>query len=226
MNFYNETIYNGELWLRDTNDNVVSANNHLSGIYIKYRQSNPTFYNELTSNIIKKFDIFYDCFLIQNQIGFIFEKYKVQDSLIVPFTQTNNYFEDSYLDYWFDETKKKVYFITKNNTDFISPLPQDNKAFIKFAFTLNVFDIKTGQISMLIDEILNFDLFNPVNFSTSNGIFEDPKLTYNPDTNNFNISVIVRNDVNEMGILSINLNEFEVKEVNSFIPFGKLALPE
>jgi hypothetical protein len=230
MNFYKETTYNGELWLRDTNDNVVSANSYLSAIYEKYNTFNDifqfSFYGDLALNIIKKFDVFYDCFLIQTNNGFIFEKYKVQDLSIVPFTQINNYYRNSYLDYWFDETKKKVYFITKNETDFSLPEPQNNKAYVKLAFTFNVFDIKTGKISILMNELLNFNLFNPINLSKSNGIFEDPKLTYNPDTNNFNISVIIRNDVNEMGLLSINLNEFEIKEVNSFIPFGTLALPE
>jgi hypothetical protein len=224
MNFYNETTYNGELWLRDANNNVVSANNYLSAIYLKYETIDVNFYNELKSNIIKKFDIFYDSFLIQTSNVFIFEKYKIQDSQIIPANQINNYFTNSYLDYWFDETKKKVYFVAKLDSNFTPPETQNNKAFVKFGFEFYEFDIKTGQIKYILSDLLNFDLLNPVNFSTTNGIFEDFKLTYNPDTNNFNISVIVRNDVNEMGLLSINFNEFEIKEVNAFIPFGTLAI--
>lgn len=224
MNFYTESNYNGELWLRDTNDNVVPANQLLKFIYLKYKDKNNDFYNDLTSNFIKKFDVFYDSFYIETENGYIFEKYKMQDSLIYPFTQINNHnISILNIDYWFDEIDKKVYFINvRKPQDILTPV--QNTALIQYSFTFNVFDIKTGIIKKLLDENLAFDLLNPENLTNLNDIKEDPKLTYNPDTNNFNVSFIIRNQIKKLGLISIILNKFEIKKINTFIPFGTLSI--
>jgi hypothetical protein len=223
MNFYTETNYNGELWLRDTNDNVVPANQLLSSIYFKYSDINSTFYNDLTSNDIKKFDVFYDSFYIETPHGYIFEKYKIQDTQIYPYNQANNYnFSILNTDYWFDEIKKKVYFINTNNSTETVTQYKDS-ALMKYAFSFNVFDINTGIIKTLLNESLFFDILNPVNLTSLRDLKEDPKLTYNSYTNNFNISFIIRNIIKQMGLVSITLNESEIENINAFIPFGTLA---
>jgi hypothetical protein len=224
MNFYTETDFNGELWLRDSNDNVLPANQLLSSIYIKYRSTNSTFYNDLTSNIIKRFDSFYDTFFIETENGYFFEKYKIENFEIYPYNQINNYnISTKEIDYWFDENENKIFFVNTNPiSNTVNPI--ENSALIRYSFSFNVFDIKTGRIDVLLNENLEFDVLRPENLTDLSDIKEDPKLTYNPDTNNFNISFIIRNNANKMGIISIILNEYEIKKIDAFIPFGTLRV--
>jgi hypothetical protein len=226
MNFYTETNYNGELWLRDTNDNVLPAYQLLSSIYEKYKDINSTFYNDLTSNIIKKFDVFYDSFYIETNNGYFFEKYFIQNSLIYPYSQVNNYnYSTLNTDYWFDEINKKIYYINTNIQNYLVS-PVENSSLLAYAFTFKVFDIQTGISKTLLDESLIFDVLYPQNLLDLSDLKEDPKLTYNKDTNNFNISFIVRNNINQMGLISIILNETEIKKIDAFIPFGTLRIHE
>ena len=54
---------------------------------------------------------------------------------------------------------------------------------------------------------------------------ENPKLTYNKDTKTFNISFILRNSKNTLGIVSLNIADGDVhkiSEVNGFLPYFTL----
>jgi len=54
MNFYIDTNYVGELWLRDADNNVSTASSMLSSIFSKYEQY-PDFYYDLSYNLITRF---------------------------------------------------------------------------------------------------------------------------------------------------------------------------
>jgi hypothetical protein len=224
MNFYTETNYNGELWLRGIDDNVAPANQILSSIYLKYVDSNPVFYNDLIINNIKKFDVFYDSFYIETDNGYIFEKYKLTDFGIEPYNQINNYgVSIDSVDYWFDEVNKKVYFI-KTYDPPVSVNPNANMALMKYGFAFKFFDIKTSVIKTLFYKSFTFDILYPEDLTDLSDIKENPKLTYNSDTGNFNISFIIRNNANKMGLISITFDETDVKKIDTFIPFGTLRM--
>jgi hypothetical protein len=229
MNFFYDNEYNGQPWVRDFNNNIQPFNEALSSIYVKYKDVNSTFFNELTSNSIKKFDCFYDSIFIQTQTGYIFEKYTVKNSKIETYDRINNFsaYESNYnsIDYWFDEISKKVYFFEFISTEdqFIPSLVSVDGipySAICFNFKFGVFDIKTNLLRETFRKKIIFWLENPLNLLTSNGIVENPNITYNSSTNLFNVSFIIKNDVNEIGIVSINLNKKEIKEINTFIPYG------
>ena len=49
MSIYYSKQIPGQLWLRDLNDNVSSAYDVLSSVYIKYKNINPSFFFDLSS---------------------------------------------------------------------------------------------------------------------------------------------------------------------------------
>jgi len=223
MDFYREKELEGQLWIRNTNDQVQPANVVLSAIYLKYKIPTPSFYEDLISNNIVKFDVFYDTFFIQTSGGYFFEKYTVQNSEIIPYNKINNFNglqTKNNIDYWFSENKKIVYTVEfiRPSLDFIEPT--EDGAILQFGFNFKSFNLETSETKILLNELTTIELISAVDLMESNGIKEDPKLTYNAYTNNFNLSFLIRNDVKKFGIVSINFNEFETKEINLYIPYG------
>lgn len=216
MNTYNQSHSAGNLWLRNITNTVLPANLALSSVFIKYKNTNEKFFYDLNLNNIIKFDTFYDSFFIQTSSGYAFEKIVVNGSDIQPFTQFNSFVPNTYLniDYWFNESKKLVYYCGFNQ------LNGTNSSNIIFSFYFNSFDIKTSQTTSYLNNTITLNLVSPSGWSNTNGEKEDPKLTYNSDTNIFNMSFIIRNDFNNLGLISINFNEYEIDEINTFIPFA------
>jgi len=218
MNSYSENIRSGHLWLRDFNNNIKTANVVLSSVYIKYQKYDDLYANLTTNNIIN-FDTFYDSILIQTGAGFFFEKIVVKDSIIEPYNQFTSFFanNDLNIDYWLDEKEKKVYFCGFNDIDGFN-LPE-----IKFSLFFKEFDIKKGIVKNHFDSTITLALSSVSNWNNSNGNKENPKLTYNPDTNIFNVSFIIRNTIQTLGLISINVSglpKIEIEEINSFLPFA------
>jgi len=222
MNTYLENMRSSQLWLRDFNNNTKSANVLLSSVYIKYEKYTD-FYNALNTNNISNFEVFYDTFLIQTSIGYAFEKIVVKDSTIEPYNQFTSYFDNNTyeIDYWFDEGDKKIYFCGFND------IPGNNLPQIKFSLFFKEFDIKKGIVKDHFDSTITLALSSASNWSNSNGIKENPKLTYNSDTNMFNVSFVIRNDVSKLGLISVNISgqpQVEIEEINSFLPFATLNI--
>ena len=225
MDFYRQINEFGNGWMRDSFDNIITLNEKLSAIYKKYENVNLPFYNELISNNIKGFDIFYDTFFIKTNIGYVFEKYKFENNEIKPFNKLNyfNVNNVNNLDYWFDEIEKIVYIF-----DFVLTPPKvaiveivDGLATIQFSFIFKSFDTKDAVYKNLISETIKFVVSDFEGLDTTNGIVEDPKITYNRDTKLFNASFLVKNELDSIGIISMNFNKTEIKEINAYIPFGK-----
>jgi hypothetical protein len=252
LEFQNHNIP-GELWLRSPNGDKQLASMLLNNIYAKYETLNPsvtsnlygvvygndqaiydTFYGELTSNQITRFDSFYDSIFIETKSGCIFEKIYTEDNLIKPFTVSDNFTAkhnvhpgflsyDSYVDYWFDESNNRVFYVYLSNL-------KENKDFpdrFAFAVIVNIFDCNTGLIRtvMLWKVVLNLiakDGWDPFNF-----IIEPPKLTFNSTTRTFNVSFLLKNENKQFGLISVNFKQsdtlqnglYEIKEVNGHLPF-------
>lgn len=216
--------YLGEIWMRDSNDNVYPVNESLSAVFLKYKKQQNSFYNELTSNRIKNFDTFYDSFFIQTKSGYVFEKYISENSVITPYNKINNFNfskTDNNIDYWFDEIEKVVYFFEFVDAQFAPPLL--DYSLIQYAFNFKSFDTKTNIISNHLNKRIYFWLYQPKDLLMTNGHKDDPKLSYNPETKFFNVSFTVKNDIgSSMGIVSMNFKKDEVSEINTWIPFGEV----
>jgi hypothetical protein len=218
MDFYNDTNFSGELWLRDINDNLQEVSILLSSVFLKYSSLYPDFYYDLNLNIITKFDVFYDSFFIQTPNGYIFEKIILQNSEFLPYSLFDLYspLQSTNIDYWFDEINRKVYFCGFND------IYLESSSSIRLSLFFKEFDIKSGKINLFYEKYIYLALDTTTDLLSSNGIKDDPKLTYNKDTNIFNISFLVKNDIKQNALISINLNQNDILEINSFIPYGTL----
>lgn len=252
LNFQNHTIP-GELWLRNPHGNKESATTLLSAVYNKYNTLNPTltstlfdsvyprevdiyhsFYSELTSNQITRFDTFYDCIFIETKSGCIFEKIYIEEDAIKPFTFSDSLTPkhnvkagflsyDSYVDYWFDESSKSVFYAYISNLE-------ENKSFPKrfaFALIVNNFDCETGLIKTVLLWKIVLGLKETKNWNIFDYVLETPKITFNSSTRTFNISFLLKNISRQFGVISINFKQtdsrfqgdYEITEVNGHLPF-------
>jgi hypothetical protein len=239
MNTYNQNLTTGELWLRTLDGTKQPASVSLSGIYLKYASVYPTFYNELTSNQIRRFDTFEDCIFIETQSGYIFEKVSLEDNSYKPFNTTNLYTPIYYkqtgslvygtsTDYWYDANSKKVYYA------YILSLDENKNFSDRFSFVLivNLFDCKTGSLQTVLFHRISLAFSSARNWSPFNAYIESPKITRNSDTGRYNISFLLKNETKEFGLISINLAEshsvyydkYKVEEINSYLPY--LAIDE
>lgn len=218
MNRYIEQQTDGELWIRELNDRVSPASSVLSGLYLKYKTINSTFYSELTSNKILRFDIFNDVVFLETTSASIFEKFKYEDNSITSFNQSNliniktniNGVYLTNVDYWYDENNNEI--------SFVEIIPNVSEIFngISFNIILKKFDCNSGTI------VKNFNQYAKLIFqeitSFSDFVFEYPKITYNSDTKTYNVSLISRIE-GVFGLIStniINVGDFKVSELNGF----------
>lgn len=219
MNRYIEQQNGGELWIRELNDKVYPASNLLSNIYSKYYPIDSTFYSELTSNQILRFDMFDDVIFIETASASIFEKFTYANDVVVPFNQKNllnkkTNINNAYLtnvDYWYDEYKRTIYFV--------EILPKDESINgISFDVIFKQFDCETGSIVKSFEQYTKLVFLESVSFSDF--ILENPKITYNSDTKLFNTSLVVRIE-GVFGLLSfniVNFGDFRINDLNGFFP--------
>ena len=208
--------------MRDLKNNVDSASNILSAVYLKYKNVNSTFFNYLTSNQITRFDLFYDTFFIETPIGCIFEKFYIQSEEILPYNQINlfNPKKTTNIDYWFNENKNNIIFT--EIFYYNDPLKTAFDNYFEFILIVKSFDCITGLTKNLVLDIIRLAYTSSRNWNGVNFGIENPKITYNKDTKNYNISFILRNTAKELGLVSINLLDSDiptVTEVNGFLPY-------
>jgi hypothetical protein len=216
--YYNKQIQ-GELWLRDLGNNINSANTVLSAIHSKYKNVNSTFYAELTSNQINRFDLFYDTIFLETNSGCIFEKFYIDSGHIVPYNYINlfNSRKNTTIDYWFNEAKNTIYYV---EIFYVFKGTEDTN--FEFNIILKQFDCTTGLASVLLVKQVLLQINSSRNWSNTNFKIENPKLTYNSDTKTFNVSFILRNSVKEFGMISLNIldrNIPDISEINTFLPY-------
>jgi len=224
MNSYYNKQIPGELWLRDLSDNVSPAHEVLSSIYLKYQTINNSFFTELTSNKINRFDVIYDVIFLETKSGYIFEKFYIDtNSQIKPYNQLNlfNTRKNTTTDYWYSETANKIYFVELFYTQ-PSIFVQNNT--FDFNLIFKSFDCFTGKVSVILLKKINLVYTYSEGWRESEHSFvlENPKLTYNSDTKTFNVSFILRNSKGSFGLMSLNILDLQipqVSEVNGFLPF-------
>lgn len=220
MSLYNQELTTGKLWLRNVIGNIDSASNVLSAIYEKYQEVTH-FYNELINNEILKFDVFYDCVFIETQSGCFFEKINVDENFsLLPYTKFFFYNErkTTSVDYWFDETQNKVFFTEIQFESII------NQTF-KFILYFYEFDLITGFTKLVLKDRINLRFKDSPQWSNFTPEIETPKLAYNVDTKNYNVSFIFRGKDRQFALLSIMIKkdvDFKISKINGIVPFVNL----
>jgi hypothetical protein len=202
----------------------------LSNVAIKYQLPSSLsatdqykFYQDFKSNNIVKFDVFYDSFYIQTSSGYVFEKVVFDNYELYPYTEFNyfNSNNSTYVDYWFDENEKNVYIC-----DFIDS-KYNTISSINLNLIFNKFNISNGSTTNVLDVTAKIILLSAKNVYYYKTTREDPKLTYNSDTNTFNVSFLLKNDINQFGIVSINLKKgknIQIDRINANIPFATVDI--
>lgn len=222
MSLYNESETFGELWLRNPNGFIQSANKTLSSIYLKYSEI-PKLYDDLIKNEITRFDVFYDCIFIETLNGCFFEKIVVgEDDSFQSFTR--NYFfnekKTTQIDYWFSEKDQKVFF-----TD-IEFLSIENNS-LKFIVNLKEFDCNSGITEQRLKEVIELFFINPSSWFNFIPTIETPKICYNPTTYNYNISFIFRSKLKQFALISLMISKkrnYEISKIDGIVPFLTLDI--
>jgi hypothetical protein len=228
MNYYEEQSQPGKLWIRTPKGEKFPANQALSAIFSKYKPLTSSFYFDLNENNIERFDVIYDTLFIETSSGCAFEKFYVEDLLIKPYSQANLFypFYSSKIDYWYSENSSKIYYadildIYKGEQPYTTP----SLAFV-FFLAINEFDCILGSTKSRAVYKIQLGINETNSEWLRNGYtIENPKLTYNLDTQFYNVSFILRNYNNKLGLISINLKEgkrFEVVDLNAFLPYISL----
>lgn len=223
--YYNKQIP-GQLWLRNLTDKVVSASDALSSVFVKYKTINSSFYSDLTSNNINRFDVIYDTIFVETNNGYIFDKFYIDDFLQVqPYNQLDLFStrKNTTVDYWYSESKKKIYF-----TEIFYTAKTNTPANVfTFNLIINEFDCTTGIAVKSLLKSINLKYTSSTNWDINNFTIENPKITYNSDTKIFNISFILRNSASTFGMISINVDDgtiLAISEINGFLPYFTLDL--
>jgi hypothetical protein len=229
MNLYDQQSQPGKLWLRTPKGEKFPANQALSAIFSKYEALTSSFYFDLNENNIERFDVLYDTLFIETSSGCAFEKFYVDDFTIKPYSQANLFYKfySSKIDYWYSETLNKIYYVDILDI-YSGEQPYIPSTAFVFFLAVNEFDCSLGTVKSKALYKIQLGLDRLSSEWLRNGYtIENPKLTYNPDTQVYNVSFILRNYSNKFGLISINLKEgkrFEVLELNSFLPYLTLDL--
>ena len=222
MSLYNESETLGELWMRNPRGVIESGNNLLSSIYLKYSDI-PSLYQNLIENKITRFDVFYDCFFVETPNGCFFEKmYISEDNSFQSFTKNYSFNErkTTQIDYWFNEKENRVFF---TDIEFISI--QGNS--LQFILNLKEFDCNTGITENKLNERIELYFINPESWFSFVPVIEKPKLCYNPNTKNYNISFIFRSKLKQFALISIMIGKkrnFEITKIDGIVPFLTLDI--
>jgi hypothetical protein len=224
MSIYSSEYNNGELWLRTLDGKIEASNKILSAVYAKYENVNPTFFSELNTNNIQKFDIFYDVIHVATETGFIFEKIKVnKDGNIVPFQNNSSFNKIAQvpIDYWFDEINFKIYFVELRSGIQQIKTP-DSEAAFDFYISMTEYDCKNGNSSLLLKNHITIPLLSVRSWKADKANIEKPKICYNKDTKQFNVSFVFRNYDYKLALMSLNIinkGVFSIESINALIPF-------
>lgn len=226
MNIYNEKSKTGELWTRYQDGTILNCVSSLESIFLKYQPINLNFYNEVINNQIKRFDVFYDSIFLETQTGFIFEKIVYDNDNITLYQNINNLTLNGYvpIDYWFDELNFKVYSVNIRAGIQVEDI-------FDFYLILTEFDCKTGLLNIIYKHRIKLNFYNSVSWGSNTvgvpssdiPIIETPKICYNKYTKIYNVSFIIRNNnINKMGLISINISKdefFKTNSINGVVPF-------
>jgi hypothetical protein len=193
----------GNLWIRTVYDNILSDETALSAIYLKYITNN-SLYSQLSSSQIQNFDVIYNTLIIELSSYILFEQISF-DYVSNTFKNTNTTSKVFHLSasnilfggYWFNEEDKNITICTCTSStsagfDYIYP----------DLYQLNIDSFLMKRVySGFNDDTLLFP--SGINLSS----LDSPILTYNKDTDAFNVSTLAKDLNNKCYIISIQIGK-------------------
>jgi len=210
--------------------NSISLKEAFSDINVWTSSNRVEFVNYLKNNNLSEFEVFNDSYFILNPAGFLFEKIKLINnnknyvvsisnySEIVPLQ--HNYVNEGYPSYWYDDSN----FVYTVN---ILSLPQTKSKTFSFLLKMYSFDIEKGILFSILNEIIEIKYQHSVNWNDTNYHLHNPILNYCEKTNKFNVSLSLTNQINDLGLISLNISRkyltdksyHFVEKINAFMPW-------
>ena len=193
----------GTLWVRRLDDQVGNAQTMLSRVIDNYRALDITIYNQIISNEIRSVDVFYDTLFIELSSHLIFEKieqeydtgeiYSIADFAVFFDLSASEHLNNKLAGTWFDEIGKRVVFATISGNDdgFVPSIWEfslDNSKMTKL-FPTTTQD-ETDWIASLV-------AYEPQ-------VVGRPTFTYNPDSQQFVLSVVATTPSTQQSMAIIN----------------------
>jgi len=181
------TTSSGELWIRNTNDNIYTGTDFLSSVYTTHL-SNTTYYQELTNNQIISLNIFDDVLMIRTIHGVSLNKIIYDlitgtvtsadaSSAFISLTPASGTYSNFYSGYWYDEYLKCVY---------INTIQQINtSSTTSLIYTIYSYNLKTNIFVTYLQDTISL----PVFISNITDIKQIAAFTYNQDSNTFNTTM-------------------------------------
>jgi hypothetical protein len=229
LTFYEKKLQSGELWVRDSNDNIFSVSEALKNVFIKYKDvdikdvDSLTFYEQVTTNTeILRFDVIQDVIFIETPRGNIFDQIILENDEIKPKTLDNNFTtslssrRSGFPDYWFDENNRKIFIASSNVESYDQSLSG-----LRIGYIIEQFDMNTSILDIKYYFNITFN-FGIDSYYKEIPIVEPVQLTYNKITKTFNISHICRGPKKQFGLVSINIlkdQNLNVSSINALFPF-------
>lgn len=211
MTIYEKQNSSGNAWFRGSNNKKISGNIALSAFGEKYSNISPTLTWDITSNNIKRLDVIQDIIIIETPAGFFVDKFEIVDGLPIPtgnYDNSTTYPESYSMDYWFDESDRKIYTFCVGISSFIDTTNP-------FTYEIKEYDIKNDQYSrksILHTDISGYliDVLDPI------------KVCYNTDSHIFNVTTVFSiSGASSFNIISTNIKRSETFEIDAV----KIVIP-
>lgn len=193
----------GDLWIRTPYDTIVEDDTALSAVYAKY-VTNGALYSELSSSQIYSFDVIYDIIVIELGNYVLFEKVEF-DYDTESFKNTNttakvfNVSADNvyYGGFWFHEKENRLTVCVCTSSSY-GGIPY----FYPDLYRISLTDFSMSKIYTGKDDT---SLLLPT--SSTFVDVDQPILTYNNDTDTFNISILGKDADKKCFVVSIDVSD-------------------
>lgn len=193
----------GELWVRTAYDNILKGAVALSSIYAKH-QNNQSLYRELSSNVVRSFDVVYDVLIIELENYVILEKvvFDYDNNMFINTNTTSKIFSTSgddilYGGFWFHD---------KQNTITINMCISSSYGGIPYIYP-ELYSIDVNKFSMenIYSGKEDTTLLMPITATFTD--IDAPIIAYNNDTDTFNITILSKDSNKRCYIASIDISD-------------------
>jgi hypothetical protein len=240
--YHTRNIQYGDIYVRNSNSSIIAPiSAALSAVYTKYTaisSHNTTISNEINTSAIN-IDVFYDVIQIETQNHLLFDKIGFNYTNNIP-TNLNyysildrgyNHLYEKFSNSWFDETNKQL--IVCQTKVFYSLSATNN--IIIYPKIYNI-DLNTAQSTQLYpttrDSSLTVNLLSSYSLSSTNlnlqiVEIEKPLLSYNKNTNIYNLTYLGKDTAAAIYIFDIRFkctnNTLSIISNTIYTPTGNTA---
>lgn len=193
----------GHLWVRTPYDNILPGATALSAIYAKYTNQS-SIYSELTGSDIFSFDVVYDVLIIELDNYVLFEK--------IEFDYDANTFKNT-------NTSSKIFAVSADNTFYGGFWfhEKENRLTVAMCISSSYLNVPYIYAELYRINLTNFSMEKIYSGKDDTSLIlpttstftrvDAPILTYNRDTDTFNISIFAKDEDNKCFIISMDIRD-------------------